>query len=91
MIDRLPLAKLGFSSPYEKLFEIKPTVHHFRVFSSICYVFVPNHFQSKYAKKAIRCIFVGYDSERKGWRCIDPSTNGPYISRNVVFDEASAW
>lgn len=25
----------------------------------------------------------------EGWRCIDPSTNHPYISRNVVFDEAS--
>ncbi|KAJ8638992.1 hypothetical protein MRB53_015686 [Persea americana] len=46
---------------------------------------------SKFDKKAIRCIFVGYDSERKAWRCIDPSTNRPYISRNVVFDEASAW
>ncbi|KAK3009164.1 hypothetical protein RJ639_014064 [Escallonia herrerae] len=42
-------------------------------------------------KKAIRCIFTGYDSERKGWRCIDPNTGCVHISRNVVFDESSSW
>nr|CAD1818376.1 unnamed protein product [Ananas comosus var. bracteatus] len=47
--------------------------------------------ESKYRAKAIRCIFVGYDSERKGWRCCDPTTGCCYTSRNVVFDEASSW
>ena len=42
-------------------------------------------------KKAVRCIFVGYDSQRKGWRCCDPTTGRCYTSRNVVFDEASSW
>ncbi|KAF7804256.1 Retrovirus-related Pol polyprotein from transposon TNT 1-94 [Senna tora] len=42
-------------------------------------------------KKAVRCIFVGYDNQRKGWRCCDPTTGKSYTSRNVVFDEASSW
>ncbi|KAG6471607.1 hypothetical protein ZIOFF_069051 [Zingiber officinale] len=42
-------------------------------------------------KKAIRCIFVGYDSQRKGWKCCDPTSGRRYTSRNVVFDEASSW
>ena len=42
-------------------------------------------------KKAIHCIFVGYDSQRKGWRCCVPITNRCYTSRYVVFDEASSW
>ncbi|KAL0420217.1 UNVERIFIED_CONTAM: Retrovirus-related Pol polyprotein from transposon RE1 [Sesamum latifolium] len=46
--------------------------------------------QSKMEKKAIRCVFVGYDSQRKGWRCCDPTTRKCYTSRNVVFDEASS-
>nr|CAD1841788.1 unnamed protein product [Ananas comosus var. bracteatus] len=48
-------------------------------------------YSSKFDKKAVRCIFVGYDSERKGWRCCDPTTGRCYTSRNVVFDEASSW
>lgn len=53
VINHLPQAKLGFISPYEKLFEIKPTVRHFRVFGSVCYVFVPNHLRRKFDKKAL--------------------------------------
>ncbi|KAG6489183.1 hypothetical protein ZIOFF_050443 [Zingiber officinale] len=45
----------------------------------------------KFDKKAIRCIFVGYDSQRKGWKCCDPTSERCYTSRNVVFDEASSW
>ncbi|KAK3009190.1 hypothetical protein RJ639_013530 [Escallonia herrerae] len=33
----------------------------------------------------------GYDNQRKGWRCCDPVTGKCYISRNVVFEEASSW
>src|SRR6185369_10863546 len=55
------------------------------------YVFVPDHLRNKFEKKAIRCIFVGYDDARKGWRCCDPTTGKCHTSRNVVFDEASAW
>ncbi|GJW10884.1 putative RNA-directed DNA polymerase [Tanacetum coccineum] len=32
-----------------------------------------------------------YDPERKGWRCIEPSSRRIHISRNVVFDEMSSW
>lgn len=91
IINRLPQPKLGFVSPFEKLRKIKPTVKHFRVFGCVCYVFVPDQLRSKFDKKALRCIFLGYDSERKGWRCCDPTTNRCYTSRNVVFDEASSW
>lgn len=90
VINRLPQAKLGVS-PYEKLWKVKPTVGYFKVFGCVCYVFVPDHLRSKFDKKAVRCIFVGYDSRRKGWKCCDPVTGRCYISRNVVFDEASSW
>lgn len=54
-------------------------------------MFVLDHLRTKFDKKAIICIFVGYDSRRKGWRCCDPTTGKCYISRNVVFDEESSW
>ncbi|KAE8679378.1 hypothetical protein F3Y22_tig00111402pilonHSYRG01323 [Hibiscus syriacus] len=91
VINRLPQPRLGFVSPFEKLWNIKPTVSYFRVFGCVCYVFVPDHLWSKFDKKAVRCIFVGYDSQRKGWKCCDPISGRCYTSRNVVFDEASSW
>lgn len=69
----------------------KPTLSHFRVFGCVCYVFVPDQLRTKLEKKAIRCIFTGYDEQKKGWRCVDPTTNKAYVSLHVVFDEASSW
>ncbi|CAL1391452.1 unnamed protein product [Linum trigynum] len=89
--NKLPQARFGFISPFEKIWKMKPTVSHLRVFGCVCYVLVPEQERSKFDKKAKRCIFLGYDSERKGWRCYDPTTNKAMVSRNVVFDEASSW
>jgi transposase InsO family protein len=54
VINRLPQAKLGFVSPFEKLWTRPPTVSYFRVFGCVCYVFVPDHLRSKFDKKATR-------------------------------------
>ncbi|KAE8684131.1 PLAC8 family protein [Hibiscus syriacus] len=43
---------------------------------------------SKFDKKAVRCIFVGYDSQRKGWKCYDPISGRCYTSRNVIGEHA---
>ena len=91
IINKLPQPRLEFVSPFEKLWNMKPTVSYFRVFGCVCYVFVPNHLRSKFDKKAVRCIFVGYDSQRKGWKCCDPTSGRCYTSRDMVFDEASSW
>lgn len=89
VINRTPSQNLQYTSPFERLLQTKPNVHYFRVFGCVCYVFVPNHLCHKLEKKATRCIFVGYDPKRKGWRCIEPSSGKIHISRNVVFDEMS--
>jgi len=70
---------------------MKPSISYFRVFGCVCYVFVPGHLRSKMDRKVVRCIFIGYDSQRKGWRCCDPTTEKCHISQNLVFDEASSW
>ena len=61
LINKLPQPRLEFVSPFKKLWNMKPTISYFRVFGCVCYVFVPDHLRSKFDKKAIRCIFVGYD------------------------------
>ena len=52
---------------------------------------MPDHLRNMFENKAIQCIFVRYDDVRKGWRCYDPTTGKCHTSRNVMFDEASAW
>jgi len=37
--------------------------------------------------RSIKCIFIGYSSNYRGYRCLDPSTKKVHISRHVVFDE----
>lgn len=91
VINRLPQARLSFVSPFEKLWNLKPVVSHFRVFGSVCNVFIPDHLRSKFDIKAVQCIFASYDDQRTGWRCIDPTTNRIHVSRNVVLIEASSW
>ncbi len=86
VINRLPQPRLGFVSLYEKLFGGKPTVKHLRVFGYVYYVFVTKNFRTKLDKRAVRCIFVGYDNRRKGWRCCDASIGKIYVS-----SEASSW
>lgn len=36
-------------------------------------------------------MFVGYDSYRKGWKCMDTKTKKFITSRDVVFSEVSSW
>lgn len=91
VINKLPQVRLGFKSPHEKLWRMKPAISHLKVFGCVCYIFVPDHLRTKFEKKAKRCIFVGYDDARKGWRCCDPTTGKCHTSRNIVFDEASSW
>ena len=91
VINKLPQPKLGFVSPFEILWDMKPKISYFRAFGCVCYVFVLDHLCSKFDKKTVKCIFVGYDNQRKGWKCCDPTSGKYYTSRDVVFDETSSW
>jgi len=91
VINRVPLSPINMKSPYELMFEEKPSVKHFKVFGSICYVHVPDAKRTKLDAKAHKCIFIGYDERKKGWKCMDPETHKFIVSRDVVFDEVSSY
>ncbi|PHT42265.1 hypothetical protein CQW23_16290 [Capsicum baccatum] len=78
-------------TPFEFLHDQKPNVSYFRVFASICYIHIPKSSSTKLDPKAKRCMFVGYDSCRKGWKFMDPETKGFVTSRDVGFDEVLSW
>ncbi|KAL8112094.1 hypothetical protein AgCh_019701 [Apium graveolens] len=46
---------------------------------------------AKIDARARKYVFVGYDPNGKGWRCMDPKTLKVVTSRDVVFDETSSY
>jgi len=71
----------------EKFTGKKPDVSHLRVFGCITHVHVHDDKRSKLDPKAKKCIFIGYSSEQKGYRCFNPSIRKLQVNRDVVFDE----
>lgn len=72
---------------YTKLFKKPATYSHLRVFGCLSY---PNLFPTTSHKLELRstvCIFLGYPTHHKGYRCLDLTTRKVIISRHVIFDE----
>ena len=41
--------------------------------------------------KTDKCIFLGYATNSKGYKCYNPVTKAFYVSRDVTFDEGRSW
>ncbi|KAM7494627.1 hypothetical protein LguiB_029236 [Lonicera macranthoides] len=89
IINRLPQWPGTKVPPFEVLYQRKPNVSYFRVFGSVCFVHISKNNRTKLDPRARKCVFVGYDTYRKGWRCMDPFSKKVVVSRDVVFNEVS--
>ncbi|MCO5556773.1 hypothetical protein L7F22_010325 [Adiantum nelumboides] len=74
-------------TPLQAFYGKKPSVSHFGIFGSDCYVHVPNASRTKWDAKSQKCIFLGYSEESKSYRLYNPTTKKIVISRDVVFAE----
>ena len=43
--------------------------------------------KNKLSDRAIKCVFLGYSSSQKGYKCFDPVTKRKYVSMDVKFFE----
>ena len=64
---------------------------HLRVFGSIAHVHVSDERRTKLDDKSESFIFIGYDSNLKGYKLYNPSNKKVVISRDVIFDEKGEW
>ncbi|KAB2635458.1 retrofit [Pyrus ussuriensis x Pyrus communis] len=87
LINRLPLHHLGNVSPYEKLFAKVPNYRFLKTFGCTCFPHLVPYNKHKLMPKSIPCVFIGYDNNYKGYRCLDVASGKVYMSRNVEFDE----
>ena len=78
---------LFFKSPLEVLQKQSPDVSHLRVFDCICFVFIQASNRDKLDPRAAKCIFLGYSSTKKGYKCYHPHSRKLFISRDVQFEE----
>jgi hypothetical protein len=60
----------------------------FFVFGCACWPNLRPYNNQKLAFRSTQCVFLGYSSMHKGYKCLDRSSDRIYISRDVVFDEA---
>jgi len=87
LINRLPTPVLHHQSPFLTLFHKQPDYSLLKTFGCACYPLLCPYTPHKLAFHSTKCIFIGYSSTQKGYRCLNLSNNWVYVSRHVIFDE----
>jgi histone deacetylase 1/2 len=89
IFNRHPTKTLNFQTPYFASYGAHPTYHHLRVFGCKYYPNLSFTTPHKLAPHSTPCVFLGYPSDHKGYRCLDLATNRIILSRHINFDESS--
>lgn len=89
IINRIPTKVLQDHSPYELLYSMIPNYTNMRTFGCLVYPYLRDYSAHKLAPCSIPCIFIGYNNQYKGYKCLDPTTSRVYITRHARFDEAT--
>lgn len=86
LINSLVSATLGFTSPHFLLFKSLPDYKRFKVFGCACFPYLRPYNKHKLQLRSHKCVFLGYSSHHKGFKCLSP-TGRLYIVDSVVFHE----
>jgi hypothetical protein len=87
LINRTPSCVIDFDTPLHKLFHTTPDYSQLKVFG---YAYWPNlrpYNARKLAFRSTKCVFLGYNPNLKGYKCLEGTSGRVYVSRDVVFDE----
>jgi hypothetical protein len=87
LINHLPTKTLEFSSPLEHLFSKKPNYTGLRTFGCACWPNLRPFNTHKLQFRFKQCVFLGYSTMHKGFKCLDVAEGRVYIFRDVVFDK----
>ncbi|CAL8090944.1 unnamed protein product [Prunus armeniaca] len=91
VINRLPSRVLNYKSPPEVLKGRKIDLSPLRIFGYVRFVHIQGLHRDKFDLRAAKCVFMGYSSTQKGYKCCDSRTRKIIISRDVVFDETCSF
>ena len=78
-------------TPYEVLFRKNEFIVPLKVFGCTCFVRDHRPSVGKLHPRAVKCIFVGYSSVQKGYKCWSPSERPLFVSMDVTFRESEPF
>ena len=87
LLNILPTPKLNNLSPLQILYQKAPIFTHLRTFGCLCYPLFPSSQINKLQPCSTPCVFLGYPSNHRGYKCLHLSSNKIIISRHVIFFE----
>lgn len=67
IINKLPVAKLCWKTPYEILHGKLPTYYNLKVIGYLCYAAIIGN-NANFEPRARQCMFLGYPLEQKGYK-----------------------
>jgi hypothetical protein len=86
LINRSPSIAIDKKTPIEVWSGSPADYSQLRVFGCTAYAHVDN---GKLEPRAVKCIFLGYQSGVKGYKLWNPQTQKVVIRRNVIFNESA--
>ena len=92
LINRMPSRVLNYKQPLSVLRDFYPESRHFsevdlRVFGCTAFVHNSDPTRGKLDPRSFKCVFLGYSSTQKGFRCYSPEKRKYFVSRDVTFFE----
>nr|GEW75471.1 retrovirus-related Pol polyprotein from transposon TNT 1-94 [Tanacetum cinerariifolium] len=87
ILNRILIKAILGKTPYELLRGRKPTLDHFRVFGSKCFILNTKEYLTKFDPKSYEGVFLGYSQNSKAYIILNKHTRKIKESLNVIFDE----
>jgi transposase InsO family protein len=89
LINRMPSSVLEGASPHSLLYpSSSPFSLPLKVFGCVCYVHNLGPGFDKLDPHATKCVFLGYSTTQKGYRCYSPVLRRYFTCADVTFDES---
>ena len=62
-----------------------------RIFGCVSFVHVHSNERGKLDPRAVKCVFLGYSTTQKGYKCFHPPSRRFYVSTDVTFNKQESY